>query len=214
MGSLAAVVSSMAYVAYVVEIAGGSSWSNPFVGWVWRTFGLKGGVRPRLMSWIIWMFLSAAMVAVNVRDDESRFMAILCAGYFLGNLALLTASFRCGTWKVVWYDYLCLALGMAAIGLLFCADSARSATFLILVADIIAGFSTFIGVVDHPSGESRAAWRFFLVGACVNMLALEHPFAPCTWTFVASAYTIYVVCCTTYMVTMTTFRRQSRPSPS
>ena len=209
MGILAALISSAAYLVYIVEFMGGRTKTHPLTRWMWRTLGLKGDTRPRLITWVIWMSLTCTTVIINVRDGSTS-TAILCGLYFFGNAALLVASVKCGTWNLKWYDFICLALGVIALVLLFREDSPRAATALIILADTIAGIPTFASVIRKPEAESRVAWRIFFVGSLVNVFAFAHPLTPSAWGGIESAYTLYVIACTTYMVTMTTFQRRYR----
>lgn len=209
MGILAAVVSSAAYPVYIVEFVGGSTKSHPLTRWMWDRLGLTGDTHPRLVSWLVWMLLTLTIVLTNVRDGSPA-TAVVCGVYFCGNLALLVASLRSGTWELRWYDLVCFLLGAAALVLLYREDSPRAATALIIIADVIAGIPTFVGVIANPAGESRVAWRIFFTGSVLNVFSFEHPFDPSAWGFVESAYTLYVVIATNCMTFMTS---HWRPGP-
>ncbi len=208
MGALAALVASAAYFVYIVDFVGGRTRSHPLTRWMWNRFGLTGDTHPRLVSWLVWMLLTLTMAIINVRNGSPA-TAIMCGVYCCGNLALLIASLKCGTWKIKWYDPVCFLLGGIALILLFGEDSPRAATVLVIVADIIAGIPTFAGVVTNPEGESRIGWRIFLAGGLINVLAFARPFDPFAWGFVESAYTLYIVAATLYLTLMTTFWHSS-----
>lgn len=207
-GVIAATISSLAYPIYLVEYMGGWTKTHPLTAWMWPTFGLKGDVHPRFVSWFIWMLLALTLFLSAVKADAIA-PACICLAYGLGNLALLLASLKRGSWEMRWYDPICIILGIVALVFLYREDDPESATALSIVADVIAGFSTFTAVISRPQDESRTAWNIFFIGGALNVLAFTHPFTPSAWGFVETTYTLYIVTCTAYMCIMV---RRTPPS--
>ncbi len=187
MGLVAALVSLLGYPVYLLDMLGPGHG-----GWRKRAFDalrLRGGTRPRLVSWVIWTALQA-VIFLGARAGGATDTNWLPVAYFLGCLSVGVVAWRLGDRTLGRVDLGFGALAVLSLALLVGAREPRAALILAILTDALAGAPTLWSVWREPRHESLAGWLFFLAGGLLNMLAFP---VLQDWTFEVVGYTLVVV---------------------
>jgi len=186
-GLVAALVSLVGYPMYLLDMLGpGQS------GWRKAAFAalrLRGGTRPRLVSWVIWTALQG-VIFLGARAGGATDTNWLPVAYFLGCLGVSVAAWRVGDRSPGAFDLFFGGLALLSLLLLLGARDARAALLLAILTDTLASAPTLWSVLRHPRHESLAGWLFFLAGGLLNTLAFP-PLA--SWSVETVGYTLVVL---------------------
>lgn len=204
-GWVAAGISLLAYLPYIVEYIGGSTKTNPLTHWMWKYFGLHGGTSPHQASWLIWAGLQY-VIFKSSRDQGASASTWIALGYLIGSATNAVLLFWYGEKKWGWLDYSCAALGTISLLLLYGEHNLFWALVLAIVTDGIAAIPTIVGVTRYPQGESRLGWALFMLGAAINILAIG------ALNFQEAGYTIYLIAVIGY-ITVNAWRPRHTVTP-
>lgn len=186
-GLVAALVSLLGYPVYLLDMLGPGAG-----GWRARAFHvlrLRGGTRPRLVSWVIWTALQA-VIFLGARAGGATDTNWLPVAYLLGCLAVSAVAAGVGDRDLGPVDLGFGALAVLSLVLLVGAREPRAALVLAILTDSLASAPTLWSVLRDPRHESLAGWLFFLAGGLLNTLA----FPPIdAWSFETVGYTLVVV---------------------
>lgn len=181
-GYIAAGISFLAYIPYIVEYVGGSTKTNPLTKWMWKYCGLRGDTKPHQASWLIWATLQ--WVIFSTTTGPAKWIAF---GYLIGSSLNTILLFWYGEKKWSWLDISCLLLALASITLLYVVKDEFWALVFAITADGIGAVPTIVGVTKNPKDESRLGWSIFMVGTLVNIFAISK------WGFQEAGFTIYLL---------------------
>jgi len=186
-GLVAALVSLVGYPVYVLDMLGPGEG-----GWRKAAFvalRLRGGTRPRLVSWVIWTALQG-VIFLGARAGGATDTNWLPVAYFLGCLGVSVVAWRVGDRSPGTFDLVFGGLALLSLLLLVGAREPRAALLLAILTDTLASAPTLWSVLWHPRHESLAGWLSFLAGGLINTLA----FPPIEgWTLEIVGYTLVVV---------------------
>lgn len=181
-GYIAAGISFLAYIPYIVEYVGGWTKTHPLTSWMWKYCGLQGNTSPHQASWFIWATLQ--WIIFSSSTGPAKWIAF---GYLIGSSLNALLLFWYGERKWSWLDITCLVLASVSIVLLYVAKDEFWALFFAISADGIGGIPTVVGVTKNPKDESRLGWSIFMAGAFLNIFAVRE------WNFQEAGFTIYLL---------------------
>lgn len=166
-GTLAAVLSILAYLPYMVET-------------------VRGNTRPHRACWFIWSVLATISFFSQVYEGATASLGfaaaqagctsfVLILSFFKGHGALATrADFR--------------ALCVAAIGLVlwYLTESAVYALLISIAISLLGGSLTVIKTYHAPQTETMATWVLSLVASCFALATVGE------WNWLLLAYPLYL----------------------
>ena len=160
-------ISLAAYIPYIVSV-------------------IRQESKPKRVSWIIWALVDS-IIALSYREAGANYAFLTPAGYALGSSAvvLLSVKYGIGGWSA--FDRNCV-LG-AALGLLLwlLLDSPLSALMINVGINFLGALPTIRKNLRQPGTESKTAWSLMLLGAAINLFAVEE------WNFSLAAYPVSMV---------------------
>ena len=153
LGVLAGLLSTIAFIPYILSI-------------------LKGETRPNRATWFIWTIVGG-IIAGSYYQLGARHTLWVAVGYFLGPAVVAMMAIRRGEGGWSRLDQFCL--GAAGVSLIIWATT--GSPLLALVMNI---FIDMFGVLPtakksyfEPESESRMAWAMASVGNLFNLLAVD-----------------------------------------
>lgn len=197
-GFVAAGISFLAYLPYIVEFIGGRTKTHPVTKWMWQYLGLHGGTRPHQASWLIWAGLQY-VIFTSSRGPA----AWIAFGYLIGSSLVAVLLFWYGEKKWGRLDVTCGVLALISLALLYGSRDVL-ALALAITTDAIGAVPTVVGVTRSPQDESRVGWTVFMVGAAINILAVG------AWSFQEAGYTMYLIPVIGY-ITLNAWRPRHTP---
>lgn len=184
-GWIAAGISFLAYLPYIVEFVGGRTKTNPLTRWMWKY--LNGNTNPHQATWFVWAALQYVIFSSMREQGVSSATTWIAFGYLLGSSMTALFLFWYGEKRWNALDISCGILAFVSLVLLYYANDPFWALVFALIADAIAAIPTIIGVTKNPRDESRLGWSIFSLGALINIFAIQ------TWNFQESGFTIYLI---------------------
>lgn len=173
---LGTVLATAAYAPYIRDI-------------VWH------GVRPRLVSWVIWTLLLGLMTVVSVQ--ERQLGSALATGIStIGCLAVVVLGWRYATRSVTRYEIATLLAAVAGIALWLTLDNPLLVMVVAIAVDAIAYVPTLVHGWQNPEEESWLAFAVGVVGEGAILAAVLQQNA----TIVGYLYPLYAVVFGTAMV--------------
>ncbi len=185
-GWVAAVISFLAYPPYIVEFIGEPTKKFWATRWMWKHLKLKGGNRPHQVSWLIWTLLQL-VIFISSRQQGASATTWIVLMYLVGSALTAILLFKYGerSWKPL--DVVCGVLGGVSLLLLLVVKVPVWTLALAITTDGLAAIPTVVGVTKNPADEPRFGWTIFLVGALINLFAIQ------TWNFQEAGFTLYLV---------------------
>ncbi len=171
-GYVAATISFLAYIPYIIEFVGGRTKTHPLTYWIWKYGNLSGGTNPRQASWLVWAALQYVIFSSS-REQGATDSAWIAFGYLIGSSLTAILLFWYGDKKWGKLDVFCGALAVASLILLYGTRNSFWALMLAIATDAIAAIPTIVSVTKEPKNESKLGWSVFLVGVLVNLGAIK-----------------------------------------
>jgi len=187
LGLLAALVSLLGYPVYLLDMLGPGAGGAR--AWAFHALRLRGGTRPRLVSWVIWTALQA-VIFLGARAGGATETNWLPLAYGVGCLGVSAVALRVGDRSLSRVDVAFGSLALVSLVLLVGAEAPRLALMLAILTDTLAGVPTLWSAWREPRNESLAGWLLFLAGGLCNTLAFP-PLAG--WSLETVGYTLVVV---------------------
>jgi hypothetical protein len=185
---LAAVINSLAFLAYVVTT-------------------LTGLTQPNRVSWGIWA-ATAWLAFLGQLDEGVGAPALLTLSAAAGPGIIFVASFvqlkrsvsgvvcglglnRDGCWRATRLDWLCASLSLGTLLAWQLTASGNVALALSIAVDLLAGIPTIVKAYTAPETEAASAYLAGAVSAAITLLALD------AWRFSSSAFAVYYLALST-----------------
>lgn len=149
---------------------------------------VRHGVRPRLVSWVIWTLLLGLMTVVSVQ--ERQLGSALATGIStVGCLVVVALGWRYATRGVTHYELATLVAAGAGIALWLTLDNPLLVMVVAIAIDAIAYVPTLVHGWQNPEEESWLAFAVGVVGEGVILAAVLQQNA----TIVGYLYPLYAV---------------------
>lgn len=149
---------------------------------------LRGVVRPRIASWIVWTILAGVM-AVSSWIEGQVPSALLSTVTFAGCATILALGWRRGSRALSLLDIICLIGALVGLASLAVLRDPAVAIFVSVAVDAIAFIPTFVHGWTDPEEESLVCFSLASAGAaCALVAALLHDA-----TLSGLAYPLYAV---------------------
>lgn len=187
-GVCAAIVSFAAYPLYLIEFMG---WRTRRTEWLWRHFGLIGGTRPHVVSWIVWSLLQV-VIFLSAHQEGAGASNLLPLAHFAGSSLIAIFASQYGVRAVTRLDTACGISAIGSLTLFLFIDSPWWALLLAIVTEFLAGLPTLIGVMKNPRDESLPGWTLFFLGGLLNLCACQGLISG-QLSLHDSGYTIYIL---------------------
>lgn len=158
--------------------------------------------KPERATWFIWAFVTG-MIALTLISEHAWVPAIIPLSYCLGSISLAILSVKYGEGGWSRDDRRCIAISLIGVILWAVTRNPMWGLVLNIIADGAGGYPSLKRVWVHPDKEDRVGWAIFLLGASVNLFAVEK------WDVVHAGYPIFIICFIGTMVWLT-FRK---PAP-
>ncbi len=176
----AGVISTAAYIPYIISI-------------------LKGKTKPNRASWWIWAVLGIIICAsywsVGARNT---FWYTLPVGMI--TTALLSLKYGIGGWTP--FDRVCLAGAAAGLLLWWVSGIPFTALAVSMGIDMIGYFPTMRKIWHMSGSEDRLTWMMFLVAAALNVAAIDR------WTLDIAIYPVYILVFNSIVLGLIVFRKR------
>lgn len=144
------------------------------------------GVRPRLVTWLIWATLLGLMTGVSIEERQVA-SAVVSVVSMIGCLAVALLGWRYASRSITGLEKLTLAVAGMAIVFWLLFDRPLVVLIAALVADLVAYIPTFIHGWNDPDEES---WQSYAIGAVGELLVLLAAFSAQA-SFVGLLYPLY-----------------------
>jgi hypothetical protein len=163
------ILASAAYVPYIRDI-------------------MKHGVRPRLVSWVIWTLLLGLMTVVSVQ--ERAWGSALATGVStMGCLAVVVLGWNYATRGVTRFEAATFVAALAGIALWLTLDTPLVVMLVAIAIDAAAYLPTLVHGWQDPEEESWLAYAVGVVGEGAILAAILQQHG----SFIAYAYPLYAV---------------------
>lgn len=167
---------------------------------------IRGKSKPNRVTWLLWgVFPMITFVAQRAQGVEGVSWASFVAGFtpFL----IVGASFlnRKAYWLSKPVDYICMAVGLAGIGLWAITNNPNLAILFSIAADMSAGIPTVNKSYKHPETESWIAYAISTIGFGIGLLAVP------AWTFENYAFLAYLVAMNGVLAMLSSRKRPKHP---
>lgn len=162
---------------------------------------IKGKVKPNRVSFILWALPSLIAFAAALKDGGGiETLMTFSVGFF--PLLIFFASFvnKKSVWKLSTFDLTCGALSLVGLVLWLITKEGNLAVLFSIISDGLASIPTVIKAYKHPETESAWPWMAPVVGIVMTLYTLPN------WTFINSAFIIYVLMVNTLIYVLVQFK--------
>lgn len=180
---IAAILSVISCVPYVIDIA-------------------KGKTHPNLVTWVTWTLVVGISTAAAI-SDHAIHTAIFTGAITLTDAIIVVMSLKKGVKKYVAFDFVCQALAILGILLWLLTGNPSTAVALSLTVSIIAAMPTWRHAWIAPNEET---WQGFAIGGISATLAIISLTA---LSFVALAFPVVTALNCSIMVSIILSRRKA-----
>jgi len=140
---------------------------------IWRTRklapGTPGKIEPQKASWTVWAILDT-IIMFGMYAKHALNGQIL--GAIAGTWTVVGLAFKFGKRGWDTRDKVCLAIGLAGIGLWKLFASAELGIICGLAGALIAAWPTYQETWNNPGHEDKLAWTTFSVGCVFALIAV------------------------------------------
>ncbi|MCX6795138.1 MAG: hypothetical protein NT165_00150 [Candidatus Falkowbacteria bacterium] len=135
----------------------------------------KKKVRPHVLSWIGWSFITALGGSAMLASGSHWVVALLFANTALCFvIAGYSVIRKVGVWSASIYDFLFFGLGILGLILWKVVGSPIIALVLAIIADFSFGLPTIFKTYKRPESETYFAWLASTVSGLLSLLAIEN----------------------------------------
>lgn len=186
MGTLAGVISLLAYIPYIISI-------------------VRKRTIPSRTTWWILSFIGC--VTLFTYKESGAFNTIFfLVGDVIGSLLIALLSILYGRDGFKLFDLCCFFGAMMSIFLFFLfRDNSAIAFFSSLAVEVIAMIPTIKKTYLRPFEEDVSGWLFTFIAAVINLYAIE------TWTLIVAIYPFYEFLINGAIVFILATRRGKKP---
>lgn len=147
---------------------------------------VKGVVKPRIITWIIWSILTGVSCIASLFEGQYVTMTLLIVTTALtSSVAIL--GWRHGSKQVNKLDITCLICALVGIVIWRLSNSPGLAVIVMLIADLMGGLPTLIHSWQKPNEEEWRTFSISAVGSFCTLLAVN------SWKITAFAFPLYLV---------------------
>lgn len=167
-GLLAAFLSLLGFVPYILST-------------------LRGENRPNRATWIIWTLIGL-LLFFSYRSAGATDALWLSLANVIAFVSVLLLLFKYGEggWNPL--DAACLAAAAFGILLWWYFSSPLPTLYWSIAIDFIGALPTLKKSWQAPEGEDALTWKIFWAANTVNLFALQE------WSFAMAAYPLYLFC--------------------
>lgn len=159
----------------------------------------KNKVRPHILSWIGWAFITAIAASAMLASGSRWVVAILVANAVIClAIAAYAAIKKIGVWSSGIYDYAFFGLGIIGLALWLLLDMPVIAIVCAILADLCFGIPTIIKTIKDPSSETIFLWIAHALADAFALLAMQN------LSFHESAYPVYLFLYDTFVLLIVT----------
>lgn len=153
LGVSAGVATGLSYVSYVISI-------------------LRKKTVPARASWLIWCVLNF-VVLMSYRALKATTTIYVPLAYTFGTVIIVILSIFYGVGGWTKFDRRCFVVIAISLVLWKITGSALLALSMNALVDVVGTLPTIKKVYHDPESEDKIAWILFLVGAFLNVLAIN-----------------------------------------
>lgn len=180
-GKIAAAISFLAFVPYIVAT-------------------LKGRNRPNRATWIIWTAVGVSLLA-SYAAAGARETLWLSVANLVAFVAVLALSYKYGEGGWTPFDAACLFGAAFGFVLWWWFDSPLPTLFTGLFVDLVGALPTVRKVWKNPGSEDLFTWVLFVAANVLNLFALKE------WNLAMASYPVYMVFVTVLIASVISIRR-------
>jgi hypothetical protein len=145
-------------------------------------------VRPHVLSWIGWSFITALGASAMYASGSTWATAILFANTVLSaSIAGYAIMRKVGVWSTGPQDAVFFALGMIGLTLWQLLNAPALAIIFAISADFFFGLPTIVKTYKDPSSETPFVWAMATISGVLSMFALRN------FEFSEAAYPVYLL---------------------
>ncbi|MDD2680848.1 MAG: hypothetical protein PHE20_01955 [Patescibacteria group bacterium] len=144
-------------------------------------------VRPHVLSWIGWSFITAIGAFAMLASGSEWVVAILFANTILCLvIAVYSVMQKVGIWSASIYDFIFFGMGILGLILWQVIGSPIIALIFAILADLSFGLPTIIKTFKSPDSETYFAWLASAISGLLSLFAIRQ------YTFSEIAYPFYL----------------------
>ncbi len=190
-GYLAAVFAALAYIRYIYKIR-------------------SGHAKPSKASWIVWSVVGF-IIAVTYFYSEGGDSFPVTVVYAFGPPLVLFFILNNSSWELDKYERRAIVTSGLALVLWWIFRSAVTGLYIEIAADLFGAYGTVDHAKNAPRDEDVLTWYLSLLGAVINLLAVDvwetnDPKAVIKWLYPV----IVVFMCATILATTLWYLRKMR----
>ncbi len=145
-------------------------------------------IRPHLLSWIGWAFVTALGGSAMLAGGSQWAVAIVFANATACLLVVLFSLYRkVGIWHTTKFDYFFLGLGIIGLVLWQTLNIPVLALIFAILADFSFGIPTIIKTYKKPNSETWFPWFLMVLSGIFSLFAIRN------FSFIESAYPIFLL---------------------
>jgi hypothetical protein len=133
---------------------------------------LWGQTRPNNISWSLWTVLQSIALAAQLSAGFSWSVLLLVAMTFNTAIVAVLGAMGYGYKQYGALDYICGAIGAAAIVLWLLTGQPLVALILSVLADFIIAIPTVVKAVRDPHSETLLAWFLVAIASALTLLSI------------------------------------------
>ena len=148
---------------------------------------LKRQVKPHVLSWLGWGFITAIGAFAMLAEGSTWAVALIFANTVMCLMIAFSAmTTKTGVWPTGIQDYVFFGAGLLGILLWQILDMPILALICAILADLAFGIPTIIKTFKDPTTETPLPWAMSVVAEIFGLLALQN------FVFHEAAYTVYL----------------------
>lgn len=148
---------------------------------------LKKRVKPHILSWLGWGFITAIGALAMMAEGSTWAVALIFANTVMCLIIAFSAmANKTGVWSTGRQDYVFFGAGLLGIVLWQTLDMPILALIFAILADLAFGIPTIIKTFKDPTTETPFPWAMSIVAEIFGLLALSN------FYFYEAAYPVYL----------------------
>lgn len=133
---------------------------------------LKNGIKPHLLSWIVWGLLAAIAAAVAFVGGAMVSACVIGAGALM-NFSVAGLAVKYGEKSITRSDWVSFLSALAIIPLWVATKEPLLAAILVIVIDLFAAYPTVRKAWGQPHHENLRVFVIFVVISLCGVLAVD-----------------------------------------
>jgi len=148
----------------------------------------RGGTRPNLISWFIWMLAPFLGFFFQLKAGAGlSSLSVFMVGF--GPLLVITFSLfkKNAFWKIRFFDVVCGIFSLLALALYLATKNLVVSIVLVMLGDFLAYIPTFVKSWKYPETESSSIYFGGIIINILSLLIIKN------WIFAIYSFPIYLI---------------------